>query len=126
MTFEAEPQSPELEATADRSGEDAIAPSEPGFFTRWRRMVWQTGAERESERAASVRELSVMLELYPDTPSLYLVRGELFYRRKDYALAKSDFQRAVDLAESDLSQKDWAIIDQAVADRARQWLKTLD
>lgn len=99
---------------------------QPGTLTRIRRRFYRTAAEREQEYSARVRQLSVLLELYPADAALYLVRGEAFLKRGDRELAREDLRNALHFAEHDITHKRWGLVDQAVADRARQRLKEVE
>ena len=58
------------------------------------------------------------IEHAADTPANYVLRGELYFSAKEYALAKRDFQRAHELAESQFESSDWGLMAQAMEDRA--------
>lgn len=106
--------------------EQTSAERQPGTLTRIRRWFYKTAAEREQEHSVRVRQLSVLLELYPADAALYLARGEAFWKRGDRELAREDLRNALHFAEHDITHKRWGLVDQAVADRARQRLKEVE
>ncbi|MGB1287203.1 MAG: hypothetical protein ACPG7F_11760, partial [Aggregatilineales bacterium] len=71
-------------------------------------------------------ELSKSLQRQPDCSTLYLLRGELFLSRREYHLAKEDFEQAIEIALSALPEMGWGLVEQSVLDRAQQGLKTVD
>ena len=71
------------------------------FNTLWqnlRRIFFPTRTERENQLVRRISRLSNAIELYPDSPTNYTLRGELFLETGDYELAAEDFRRALELA----------------------------
>jgi tetratricopeptide (TPR) repeat protein len=79
------------------------------------------------ERTAYYRErldtLDYSIERYPDTPSSYVLRGELYLEAGFYELAAKDFTIALELADQELKTSDWGVVAQAMRDRARSGLE---
>ena len=69
--------------------------------------------------------LNYAIDAAPDVAVNYVLRGELFRKRRQYVLARDDFQQALALAESQLEGQHWGIVLQATADRARQNLRQI-
>jgi Tfp pilus assembly protein PilF len=76
----------------------------------------------ESDRAQRLQALDDAIALYPDTPSNYVVRGELYLEVKQVDLAVLDFRRALDLASRQVETNDWGFIAQVMQDRAQHGL----
>lgn len=89
-----------------------------GFFYRSR-------SERERERSQRLRELNVSIEMSPDSPTNFVLRGELFLERREYHLAKADFETALELADAYEMDEGWGLIEQTMQDRALEHLKKL-
>lgn len=87
-----------------------------GFF-------FQTPASRARDLSRRLYQLNVSIEFSPDSPTNYVLRGELFLERKEYHLAKADFEIALALAESFDETAGWGLIEQAMRDRALEGLK---
>ncbi|MBZ0290680.1 MAG: hypothetical protein K8I30_23850 [Anaerolineae bacterium] len=68
--------------------------------------------------AERIRHLDAAIENAADTPSNYVLRGELYLSTREYALARRDFQRAYELATAQFQQSDWGLMAQAMQDRA--------
>lgn len=89
-----------------------------GFF-------YKSKSERERERSQRLRELNVSIEMSPDSPTNYVLRGELFLERRAYHLAKADFETALELADAFEMDEGWGLVEQAMQDRALEHLKKL-
>jgi hypothetical protein len=68
--------------------------------------------------SARLNRLSDAVEAAPDQPANYVLRGELYMRAKLYELARDDFQRAEELAETQFERSNWGLLAQATRDRA--------
>jgi tetratricopeptide (TPR) repeat protein len=79
------------------------------------------------ERIAIYRErldsLDYSIECYPEAPSGYVLRGELYLEAGFYDLAAKDFVTALELAEQQLKTNDWGVVAQAMRDRAHSGLE---
>jgi tetratricopeptide (TPR) repeat protein len=70
-----------------------------------------------------VEFLTMAIEAYPDSPVNYVLRGEALADVGDYGLAAEDFQKALELADTQAEGANWGYIYQALADRAREGLR---
>lgn len=66
--------------------------------------------------------LSGAIDRYPDSPSNYVLRGELYLKVGETALAEADFRQALSLAQADYETSRWGLVAQALQDRARAGL----
>jgi hypothetical protein len=105
---------------------EAKAPGEV-FWARIRRALFG-GTNRADDAGfiARVRGLDQAIEATPDTPGTYVLRGELYLRAKEYALAEADFRAAYELAVQQFERSDWGIMAQAMQDRALAGLRTAE
>jgi tetratricopeptide (TPR) repeat protein len=85
------------------------------IWVRLRRAVFGGGLDAQSEH---FRYLDQAIEIAPDTAANYVLRGELYLKAREYALARRDFQRAYELAARQFERSNWGIIAQAMQDRA--------
>jgi hypothetical protein len=119
-----------LNANGDFVVEEPTAQDEPEakpvepIWARLRRMVLG-GANRLDDVTfmERIRQLDYAIENAPDTPTNYVLRGELYLSAGEYALAQADFQRGYDLAVRDFERSDWGLIAQAMQDRAQAGLQ---
>jgi hypothetical protein len=77
---------------------------------------------RDSKRLAALTDA---IALYPNSAANYVLRGELYAKHGEYALAEADFLKALSLAESELASEDWGFVAQTVQDRAEYDLRRL-
>jgi hypothetical protein len=70
-----------------------------------------------------LQRLTRTIELYPDTPSNYVLRGELLIDAGYNDKAADDFQKAIELSEAQAESADWGYIHRALIDRAIEGLK---
>jgi tetratricopeptide (TPR) repeat protein len=90
----------------------------PGLL---RRMIgWVFPLENADTR---LTHLSQAITTYPDAPTNYLLRGELYLQHHEYAQAIADFHRAVELASAQMETDRWGLMAQAVQDRALAGLR---
>ena len=87
-----------------------------------RRAFLPTYGERAEQVVRRVSHLSRTIESSPDSPTNYVLRGELYLETGDYTAAASDFRTALDLATARVENEDWGIIAQAMQDRAQEGL----
>jgi tetratricopeptide (TPR) repeat protein len=80
---------------------------------------WPWSASRQDDLEA----LSMSIELYPDNPTSYLLRGEHFEAQRQFHLAAVDYQQALALAQEDVQTARWGLIAQVVQDRAMMGLR---
>ncbi len=69
-----------------------------------------------------LHDLSNAIDLHPDSPTNYVLRGELYLNVGEAALAEADFRQALSLAQADYGTSRWGVVAQAVQDRARAGL----
>jgi tetratricopeptide (TPR) repeat protein len=87
-----------------------------------RRVFFPTQEERSKHLAQRIGRLTSAIELYPDSPANYTLRGELYLETMDYALATKDFRRALELVIEQVESEDWGIVAQTIQDRATDGL----
>jgi tetratricopeptide (TPR) repeat protein len=68
--------------------------------------------------AARLSNLTQSIEDAPESAVNYILRAELYMGLREYALAQADFQRAVELADTQFELADWGLLDQVMRDRA--------
>ena len=91
----------------------------------WKQVIgffFQTPAGRKRELSRRLNELNVSIEFAPNSPTNYVLRGELFLERQEYHLAQADFEIALELAEAFDAQAGWGVIEQVMRDRALEGL----
>jgi tetratricopeptide (TPR) repeat protein len=96
---------------------DAVQAEHPMPVPLWER-IRRTILGNAGNLAERIRHLDTAIEHAADTPANYVLRGELYLSAKEYALAKRDFQRAHELAETQFQSSDWGLMAQAMEDRA--------
>lgn len=74
-------------------------------------------------RSARLESLSHAVEMYPEEPANYVLRGEVYYQLREYALAEADFQRGLELAAEQVEANRWGLVAQALQDRALNGLE---
>ena len=89
-----------------------------GFF-------FQSPAKRRREQLRRLNELNESIEFSPNSPTSYVLCGEIFLERKEYHLAQADFETAIEIAESVSAEEHWGIIEQVMRDRALDGLKKI-
>lgn len=83
-----------------------------------------TGERRpRSKQERWLRELNLAIVDYPDSPTSYVLRGELALQTRDYGQAVADFEKALELAAVQVSEQNWGIVAQAMQDRAYAGLR---
>ncbi len=92
---------------------EASAPQ--SVWGRLRQAIFGDGLDDKSEH---FRHLDQAIESAPDSAANYVLRGELYLKAREYALARRDFQQAYELAAKQFERSDWGLIAQAMQDRA--------
>ena len=87
-----------------------------------------SGSNKTPTRPQSVNELRIealtrAIEQYPNTPTNYVLRGEVYLTIKQHSLAAADFHRALGLAEARVDELPWGYANAAVIDRAQNGLR---
>jgi|FLYN01.1.fsa_nt_gi tetratricopeptide (TPR) repeat protein len=90
--------------------------------TFWERLKKILFSSREGTEQR-LRNLSLAIEKYPETPANYVLRGELYLDAGEYELAAADFRRALELASAQFEASDWGGIAQVMRDRAEAGLE---
>lgn len=67
--------------------------------------------------------LTAQIDAHPDGPANYVLRGELYLKAGEAALAAADFRQALALTQALLETANWGFIAQALEDRARTGLE---
>jgi tetratricopeptide (TPR) repeat protein len=104
---------------------DHSQPSSP-VGTAWgERLRRWLGISREiyTERLS---ELNRAIAMYPDAAVNYVLRGELYAKLGENALAQADFQRGLELAEARLEASNWGFMAQTLRDRALMGLQQVE
>lgn len=78
-----------------------------------------------SSQTDDLRDLHLAIEIYPDVPANYLLRGELYAKRREWVLAEEDFKMALQLASDQLEKSNWGLAEQMVMDSAQRALEQL-
>lgn len=97
----------------------AVKTPEP-IWVRLRRAIFGAGSDGYAEH---FRYLEQAIENAPRSPGNYVLRGELYLKVREYALAQHDFQRGYELAARQFERSDWGLIAQAMQDRALSGLQ---
>ncbi|MCY3978722.1 MAG: hypothetical protein OXG23_11545 [Chloroflexi bacterium] len=85
--------------------------------------IFKSSLERERDFFRRYRELSGLIEESPENMNLLVLRGELNLERRDYERAKTDFERALELARDLDEAEGWLVLEQVMRDRALYGLK---
>lgn len=89
-------------------------------FWQWLRRKLGTGNRNRPDRLAALDDAIVM---HPESPSNYVLRGELYLKVRDYLQAAHDFEKARHLIERHLVEDNWGIVAQSLQDRALRGLE---
>ncbi len=84
------------------------------------RISWFGRGDSQQQR---LDDLNISIQLYPDSATNYVLRGELFEKQKHYELAIADFETAQALASDQVMTDRWGLVNQAVQDRAIRGLR---
>jgi len=68
--------------------------------------------------SARLNNLTQTIEEVPESAVNYVLRAEAYMDLREYALAQANFQRAIELAETQFELADWGLLDQVMRDRA--------
>jgi len=86
----------------------------------------QSPLERERGLYQRCRKLSKQIEETPDNITLYVLHGELNLERGKHERARTDFETAIELAESADDTKGWLVMEQIMRDRALHGLRRME
>jgi len=92
--------------------------TQPNLLSQIIGFFFQTPARRRQEQSRRLHELNVSIEFSPNSPTNYVLRGELFLERREVHLARADFEVALELAEAFDAEEGWGIVEQVMRDRA--------
>lgn len=76
------------------------------------------GRDLAAERAERLTYLSQAVQRYPDNPTNYVLRGELYMELGRYEAAHADFTHALACARVAVQEHRWGFVSQAMQDRA--------
>lgn len=110
-----------VESVVEPGIEPAAALRRPGFLERMR--AWLPG---QAGKRAELLNLTDAIASFPNAPSNYVLRGEIYLELELYAEAKADFERAMRLAGQEFDNADWGLIAQSIRDRAFAGLRVVD
>jgi len=120
MSSDSTPVSEENEySEIPANGEAAVETpeAEPAVsFWEWLRSRLGWGVDRRQER---LEDLFRAIAANPDSPTIYMLRGELYLQLREYELAVTDFEIAQKLASEHLAVDNWGLIAQVIQDRAQ-------
>ncbi|MDZ4764552.1 MAG: hypothetical protein SGI73_08365 [Chloroflexota bacterium] len=74
----------------------------------------------DSKRLGALTE---QIAVFPNAAVNYVLRGELYAKHGEYALAAADFGKGLALASAQLLRANWGFVEQAVQDRAELGLR---
>lgn len=96
----------------------ATKASDP-IWTRVRRAIFGTVYSiDDAEFVERLNQLNEAIERAPQTPSNFVLRGELYLEAGLYELARDDFRHGYALAAAQYERSSWGILAQVMADRA--------
>lgn len=99
----------------------AVAERKPSLMQRFR--AWLPG---ETGKRAELLNLTDAIASFPNAPSNYVMRGELYLKLGHYAEARADFHQALTLASQEFADANWGLIAQSLQDRAVAGLREID
>ena len=80
-------------------------------------------ARPQSVNELRIEALTQAIERYPNTPTNYVLRGEVYLALNQHTLAGADFNRALTLAEAHVDELPWGYATAAFVDRAQNGLR---
>lgn len=95
-----------------------VAVSDAPIRSWWQRIFGQKSAVFNQRLAV----LDATTAYYPQSPTAYVLRGELYQQMGEYELAAADYERALEYARVQLEDADWGLVAQAVQDQAEAGL----
>lgn len=101
----------------------SFAVARPSIWQSIRRFFFKTASEKEDENRTRMYILNNAIETYPDAAVNYLLRGELQIELRQYEMAQTDFETALELAATQYDNERWGLGAQAIQDRARRGLQ---
>lgn len=104
----------ELAEKVEKAAASGIRAEGPSIWEQVRRWL----RPHREDQLQRVRELSVAIELHPDSPANYVLRGELYLELGVAHMAADDFATAIDLAAAQIEEERWGLVAQPMLDRA--------
>jgi tetratricopeptide (TPR) repeat protein len=101
-----------------------MLPVGPFSFGEWLRVRF-LGHDVAAAREEQLASLNRAIRRNPASPSNYVLRGELYLTVGYDAMARLDFQRALQLANKEYENDAWGLLAQALRDRAQAGLRRL-
>jgi len=80
-------------------------------------------AEAEARPKTRIEDLTEAIQMYPNSPTNYILRAELLFDKEDYKAAADDFYVGLRLALSAVEHAEWGYIYEALIERAYACLK---
>jgi tetratricopeptide (TPR) repeat protein len=87
-----------------------------------RRAFFPSYSERLEQLNRRITRLTRAIEFSPETPTNYVLRGELYLELGNYEAAALDFRDALELTTTQVEQEDWGVVAQVMQDRAQNGL----
>jgi hypothetical protein len=112
-SYEVDGSVEEVELASEIPAFERIEPET--FWGRLRALLF--GSDRDLEQR--LRALNQAIAGADNTPTNYVLRGELYLELGAYKLALADFEHAEKLATYQLDEHNWGFIAQAMLDRAQ-------
>jgi len=109
--------------TEDDDNSHPMYHTQPNLLSQIIGFFFQTPARRRQEQSRRLHELNVSIEFAPNSPTNYVLRGELFLERREFHLAQADFEMALELADAFDPEDGWGLVEQVMRDRALEGLK---
>lgn len=100
----------------------AAETASPSFWDQLRRRLLPKSNERAEDYLRRLDLLDETVIRYPQSPSGYVLRGELHLSAGLVSQAVRDFRQGLALAESQLYTEQWGLVAQVMRDRAREGL----
>ncbi|GAB4324549.1 MAG: hypothetical protein Kow00117_12620 [Phototrophicales bacterium] len=102
--------------------EETQLPPRVGFWGRLRQWVFPTVDDLRAYYHQQLVELDDAIALHPESPTNYLLRGEVYLIMNQPQIALADFEKAFELASEHLEKTHWGVVMQVVQDRAQRGL----
>lgn len=99
--------------------EASFAPAAtPGVWTQIRQWLFPSALERAADAAERLMQWSDAVALYPDAPTAWVMRGEIYLETRQFDLAAEDFHYALNLCRVEFENTAWGFTAQVMQDRA--------
>ena len=99
-------------------------PAGPFSFGEWLRVRF-LGHDVAGAREEQLASLNHAIRRNPASPTNYVLRGEMYLTVGYDAMARLDYQRALQLASEEYADDAWGLLSQALRDRAQEGLRRL-